>query len=433
MRYFSRICLLSLLLVFSIHGIHGKKVQDTITRTTPLKTVWKAPFPKKKILHVFSTWDRLYAQLENYDIFCLDKRNGIVKWICRLKTETKATPAENSRGLYFYSENEIIHVDKRTGKILWKKYFSFPVSAPPTVTEFSIYVPQWGEKMHSFDVLSRERKWFYNFEGECAAIPLAMERALYIPADSGHLYCLADTGKLNWIFTNKDEYEELGYLSKSIDLLLSRLEKENSKGENRNYKIIMDLRKQIRETGKEMDEVKKMTKGKYISSPVTYGPYLYICSTDYNTYKLDASSGKPIWQYETGSPIYTAPIAYKDILLTFPENQGTVAIDTQSGKLKWQLKNAKTILAADRKHFYIIIEDGNRDLYLCSFNRENAQTTWKYKLESGDYTFIPDYTSNSLYMVFPNDGLIWALNTENKIPQLVDPFFIPKFNRKPRK
>jgi len=103
-------------------------------------------------------------------------------------------------------------------------------------------------------------------------------------------------------------------------------------------------------------------RGAYHASPVVRGRTVYLGNDDHKVYALDAGDGRIRWQYDAGSPVWTAPLHHKGTL-TFGTLAGTLhCLSARRGELLWTRKAGKRIYLSDpapwRGRVLVGTEDG---------------------------------------------------------------------------
>ncbi|MFH1370816.1 MAG: PQQ-binding-like beta-propeller repeat protein [Planctomycetota bacterium] len=113
---------------------------------------------------------------------------------------------------------------------------------------------------------------------------------------------------------------------------------------------------------------------------------LYVACSDTNIYRLDLTSGKLLWKYQTQAILDASPISGDKVVYQHIPNSGLIALDKQTGKLLWQLPDGLGLLAESGDKAFVITETG----LLAAMDNVKAK-----KLYSVDIGQAVKYTTNT--------------------------------------
>jgi outer membrane protein assembly factor BamB len=85
---------------------------------------------------------------------------------------------------------------------------------------------------------------------------------------------------------------------------------------------------------------------------------LYFACRDTFVYKIELSSGKLLWKYQTQGILDSAPQLSAKMLYQYVPGMGLAAVDKQSGKLVWQVKDGAGMLSESGDKTYVITKAG---------------------------------------------------------------------------
>ncbi len=85
---------------------------------------------------------------------------------------------------------------------------------------------------------------------------------------------------------------------------------------------------------------------------------LYFACRDTCVYRIELSSGKLLWKYQTQGVLDTAPQLGGKLVYQCVPNMGLAAIDKQTGKLVWQVKDGAGMLSESGDKTFVITKGG---------------------------------------------------------------------------
>ena len=91
-----------------------------------------------------------------------------------------------------------------------------------------------------------------------------------------------------------------------------------------------------------------------VGPAVRYQDALFIASKDTNIYRINISTGKLIWKYQTGAALNKSPRVTQGVVYQYVHNKGLAAIDKENGRLLWFLPEGIELLAEAGEKAYII-------------------------------------------------------------------------------
>jgi outer membrane protein assembly factor BamB len=85
---------------------------------------------------------------------------------------------------------------------------------------------------------------------------------------------------------------------------------------------------------------------------------LYVACRDTNIYRLDLTSGKLLWKYQTQAILDAAPQPGDKVVYQYIPDVGLIALDKQTSKLLWQLTDVLGLLAESGDKAFVITGAG---------------------------------------------------------------------------
>jgi outer membrane protein assembly factor BamB len=172
--------------------------------------------------------------------------------------------------------------------------------------------------------------------------------------------------------------------------------------------VIPDEQKLSTTTVKNLKERWRTSLGGSISfsSPLTIDNVLYVGSTNFNFYALNANDGRQLWKFETGSSIYSSP-AYDRDRIYFGSVDHSVYAISKAGKLVWKFPTQGGIFSSP-----LIV---NGILYVGSWDSQfyalDAATGKKiWSTATGNSIMSSAAFANNTVFFGSNDKNIYALN-----------------------
>jgi hypothetical protein len=85
---------------------------------------------------------------------------------------------------------------------------------------------------------------------------------------------------------------------------------------------------------------------------------LYFACRDTCVYRIELSSGKLLWKYQTQGVLNTAPQLGGKLIYQYVPGMGLAAIDRQTGKLVWQVKDGAGMLSESGNKTFVVTNGG---------------------------------------------------------------------------
>jgi outer membrane protein assembly factor BamB len=159
-----------------------------------------------------------------------------------------------------------------------------------------------------------------------------------------------------------------------------------------------------------------------LSTPPAPAPLsLYVSALDTLMQKssisaLDASTGKPRWQYNLSPQTQDRPILSQNVLYAGSSDGKVSALNASDGKLRWRSSLGKgafpLIVGVKNGAVYVVLTPGQLSSYniggpILALNATNGSTKWKTRLQGT----IVGVTQDTLYAA--SEQTLYALNAAN--------------------
>jgi len=146
-----------------------------------------------------------------------------------------------------------------------------------------------------------------------------------------------------------------------------------------------------------------------ISAPIgSHGEIAYVASEDFRVYALDIVTGKILWRFVSGGPIYHQPRVTDDSVYVIAERAGMYRLDRSTGNLLWMNRQAQRFLASNPKFVYAVDAQGN----LLVLDRASGAQLARYTAVRDFLTPISNELTDRIYLA-SNDGLLLCLRDKD--------------------
>jgi outer membrane protein assembly factor BamB len=235
---------------------------------------------------------RVYVGSVNGGFYCLDSSSGGQVWNYSPGDSFDSSPTVANNLVYVESSNgDIYCLDAASGNRIWNfSIGSTASSSSPAVSGGYVYVGNEGGGVFCLDASNGGVVWNITVGGAVRS-PAFSNDCVYLGSTDGNAYCFnASNGAKVWNYTT--EY--------------------NSNGPSHGYHW-----------------------GNAVSDPaVAYG-HVYVGSSDFDIYCLDASDGSQIWNYTTGAEVYATPAVAGGCVLAGSYDGNVYCLNATNGSEIW--------------------------------------------------------------------------------------------------
>lgn len=146
-----------------------------------------------------------------------------------------------------------------------------------------------------------------------------------------------------------------------------------------------------------------------VASPLQADERVYVGTSDNRVVALDAASGEPIWEYETGHSVWAQPVSSEGVLYVASLDNFVYALDAASGDLLWQTELGGSIAGG------LVLDDDV--LYVPSFDRAvhaldagSGEELWR--AEATNWVWGAPTVNDSFVYYGDLDGNVFAASRE---------------------
>jgi outer membrane protein assembly factor BamB len=239
-------------------------------------------------------------------------------------------------------------------------------------------------------------KFAFATGGAVVSSPVLAEGALYFGSDDGKLYAIdAATGAEKWHVATE------GPVRSSASVVKGRVYFLSYDGV---FRAVDALSGEVAWTFATPGERKFQAPGLhgsrppaqitpdfwdlYQSSPAATERRVYFGSGDGHVYCLDATTGKPVWTFETHDVVHSSPALADGVLYFGSWDSYLYAVDAETGQEKWRFKTGED----PERHNQVGIQSspavvdgvvyfGCRDAHLYAVDAQTGQLKWSFDIK----------------------------------------------------
>ena len=279
----------------------------------------------------------LYVSSADY-IYCFDAYTGAKVWNVSTENFVGSTPAVVNGRVYACSADGYLYcLDASSGAQIWNysiRMLGQPAGSAdssPTVVGDRVYVESWSGDVYCLNAEDGNKVWNYSTGANALDSSPAVDGGyVYVGNSEGSVFCLdASNGAKIWNFTVggavhspavADGYVYLGSAdgnayclnASSGEKIWNYTTEYNSNGPSHGYHW-----------------------GNAVSDPAVANGYVYVGSSDFDVYCLDAFNGSQIWNYTTGAEVYAAPAVAGGFVFAGSYDGNVYCLNTFNGLEMW--------------------------------------------------------------------------------------------------
>ncbi len=251
---------------------------------------------------------------EDGALYALDAADGRKRWELATSAPIYAAPALAGDMIYCPSgDGSLYAASLADGKMRWQIAAVRPLTGSPTVAEGVLYFGDAAGRIWAVDAVTGAERWGPGVlaQGPVESQPTVAGGRVFVGAGDSRLYVLAvASGGEYWRYSSADAiYARPIVISDTVYLA--------SAGRTLTALDVM--------TGDERWDVRA-------PSPVPYSPAVvgttvyYVAAGDPNLYAVDAATGKPLWQMDTGDWLAGGPVIADGTLYLLGKDGAVLAL-----------------------------------------------------------------------------------------------------------
>ena len=283
-------------------------------------TVWSSPAASDDA--VFFCYDT--------SVYGVERATGQLRWRYDAQTQLRSSPAITDEGVFVGGSNGVLYaIAQDTGRLMWRYPTPTrkPMESSPVIDKGTLYVGSDDYYVYAIDLQTRQLKWQFKTTHEVKAAPMVRGGVCYVGAINGDMYAIDDQGRQIW----------QANLGPGPVFAGPSFERDKILAPAGNRVVALDMDRGIRRWT--FDAPGDIVTG----SPAVADRMMYVGSKDGSLYGVNASTGRAVWRYpsgtdETTQPILSGPAVCRDTVFARTTNGIILGVDARTGKLRWRYK-----------------------------------------------------------------------------------------------
>jgi outer membrane protein assembly factor BamB len=267
-------------------------------------------------------------------IYCFEGATGTKVWSFAADGETESSPVVVDDRVYVGSRNGYIYcLDATEGTQVWNQSVAGQVDSPLNFADDRVYVESHLGDVYCLDSENGQVMWCFPTRGTAHDVSVAVSGDyVFAGSNNGDVFCIdADSGVQVWQFiadgavTSPVAVDGFVYFGcrdgNAYCLDASNGTKiwnyttwYNSAGPSHGYHW-----------------------GNDVSAPAVANGRVYVGSSNFDVYCLDATSGDKIWNFSTNAGVYNSPTVAGDYVFAGSYDGNVYCLDASSGSELWHV------------------------------------------------------------------------------------------------
>lgn len=301
---------------------------------------------------------RLYTVDARGDVLALDAKTGKTIWKSVIKGSISAGPVvADNRLVVGTNDGKVIAVDTQTGKVLWISTTTSEILASPTIADNIVFVHTMDGGLSALSLLDGRQLWRFTHN-----LPPLMLRRSSAPVVSDDLVIAG--------FSNG----KLMAMQKSDGAIVWSQDISHPKG-------VTDLARMV----------------DISADPVVAGNHVYAASYQGNVAALTRLNGHVLW--ERAIPSFAGLAVSGDLLFVSASNGDVVALDTQNGGTYWLQTQLQGRILSKPAVFgkYLIVGDEDGNIHW--LDKNTGKMVGRFELDKDGIEATPVVMDNKAYVL----------------------------------
>lgn len=297
--------------------------------------------------------NKLYFGSGDHFFYALDT-SGNVLWKFKADGAVHSSPSLHKNNIYFTSRaNSLYVLDAGTGKLKWHKRlgadlpyewaFDYYISSP-LISEETVYTGSGDGKLYALNAANGNIQWTFNAGSRIRSTPAVYDNKIYVGDCAGKVYALNKTGKIIWQFaTNGDTMrnENFGFDRKAVIASPAIANNMVVVGGRDGYLYGIDAQTGTRKW--EFDY-----KVSWIISSVAIKDTVVVTGTSDGRFinALNLNTGKEIWRYAVGAPVWSSPSIVGDKVFNAVNDGLIYCLNLYTGKEVWKYRTNERLFSS---------------------------------------------------------------------------------------
>jgi outer membrane protein assembly factor BamB len=249
---------------------------------------------------------RVYVGSADYGVCCFEASDGTKVWSFETESQIDSSPAVIEGRVYVGSNDGYVYcLDATDGYQVWNSSVDVSVNSPVNFVDGRVYVESTRGNVYCLDATNGEKLWdFSTGANSYRRSPAIFEGYVFVSNENGDIFCLdAPSGAHIWDFSVGDAVGSPAAVDGFVyfgsrdgnayclnasngDKIWNYTTWYNSAGPAHGYEW-----------------------GNTVSDPaIAYG-YVYLGSSDFDVFCLDALTGEKVWNFSTGGIVHAPSVA----------------------------------------------------------------------------------------------------------------------------
>jgi outer membrane protein assembly factor BamB len=269
----------------------------------------------------------------SYGVSCFKSSTGVLVWNFPTGGYFANSPAVYGDRVYVASADGYVHcLYASNGAQVWNYFVGESLDSPVNFAEGKVFVESSGGNVYCLDTANGDMIWNYSTGGKASALcPAVANGYVFVSNNDGNFFCLdATNGSAIWNFTADGA---VGSPSVAYGLVYFGSKDGNAYCVNAsNGDKVWNYTTWYNNAGPSHN----YHWGNAVSDPaVAYG-YVYVGSSDFDVFCLNASTGNKIWNFTSIAEIIAAPAVAEGCVYTGSYDGNVYCLNASSGVENWR-------------------------------------------------------------------------------------------------
>lgn len=160
---------------------------------------WKFPVPTQIFSTPAASDGVVYFHAREDHVYALRAEDGFLAWKTPAappgrtwsqiwKSPSKSSPAVAGKRVFVGIGNDLVALDRDTGRELWRAQTGGSVDSSPLVVADTVYVGSGDRSFYAFNVASGKKIWSYETGGSVTGSPTSGDGLIIVGSNDGTLY-----------------------------------------------------------------------------------------------------------------------------------------------------------------------------------------------------------------------------------------------------
>lgn len=277
--------------------------------------------------------DTVIAVSYDSNVYALDRETGAETWRFKTGGSILASPAVSGGLVFVASEDKLIYaLDLATGEKKWQAQGEGVYSGSPAVVGDIVYFNSDTGLLLALDTATGKELWRHQTNNDATPFGVAVDNGIvYTVGGSGVLYALdAATGEEQWQYDADKGMTDNLYSPTAAPVVNG----------NMVYLTFTDINSgtvmQAFDLTTQTVKWSNARAAETYSAPSIAGNVLVQGGLDFKIHGLDAATGEPLWEAETGGIIFSAAAVTGNVAYIGSTDRTLYGFDTRTGEILWR-------------------------------------------------------------------------------------------------